>query len=148
MKDYAEKTSKIGEYTRLVSEKIDPVTSGLRVFCDLNTLQRVLQLYIEQRGFNHFQTKLHAEIDGANFIAKSITQEQVEAVEASFLVSSGKDGGSPHWSGGTLDRIRRVKQYNKRKSQSMSHCLPFVTWGEPLGTAAGMESDRCRHLQR
>src|SRR5262249_52645234 len=80
MKDYADKTSRIGEYTKLVSDQTDPVTAGSRAFGDLKKLQRLLELYIEQQSFNQFGTKLQVEIDDANFAVKSISRTQVEAV--------------------------------------------------------------------
>ena len=90
LKDYAEKTSTVRQYAKLVNENVDPITAATRAFGDLQKLQRSLQTYIEQRTFNHFETKLSSRIDETHFQVQSITPARVQAVEADYLVASGR----------------------------------------------------------
>jgi tetratricopeptide (TPR) repeat protein len=90
LKDYEGRTSKLREYAKLVSEKVDPVTAAIRVFGDLKKLQRALEQYIEQRSFNHFETKNLARVDSSQFELQSITAIEAEAVKADFLACNGR----------------------------------------------------------
>jgi len=90
LKDDAEKTSKVREYTTLVNENLDPVTAATRVFGDLRKLQRTLELYIEQRSFDHFEAKILTEAADSDFKVQPITPAQAEALEADFLAASGR----------------------------------------------------------
>lgn len=90
LKDYIEKTSKVRQYTTLVNDNVDPVTAATRVFGDLRQLQRGLDLYIEQRTFNHFETRIPTKIYDSDFHVRSITPQQAQAVKADYLVASGR----------------------------------------------------------
>lgn len=90
LKDYAEKTTKVGEYTALVNAHIDPVTAAVRVFGDLRKLQRTLELYIAQPSFNHFETKISRRVDDLRFDVKSITITEAQAIQSAFLAASGR----------------------------------------------------------
>lgn len=90
LKDYGEKTSKVPQYISLVNDGVDPVTAAARAFGDLRKLQRSLELYVEQGGFKHFETKLLNKIDEAQFAAEAMTTAQAEAVEADYLARSGR----------------------------------------------------------
>jgi tetratricopeptide (TPR) repeat protein len=90
LKDYEEKSSKVQQYTKLVSEGVDPVVAGIRAFGDLKKLQKSLEAYIEQRSFNHFETKNFARIDASELQAKSIPAIEAEALEADFLACNGR----------------------------------------------------------
>lgn len=90
LKDYQEKTRKVGEYSELVDEKVDPVTAAVRVFGDLKKLQRALDAYIDQRSFNHFETKMPVRIDESEFAVERIGPVQAKAVEADFLACDGR----------------------------------------------------------
>ena len=90
LKDYAEKTSKVQQYTNLVNENVDPVTAASRVFGDLRQLRKRLDAYIEQSTFDHFETKLTAKINVSDFEVRSITPEQAQAVKADYLTASGR----------------------------------------------------------
>jgi len=89
LKDYAEKTSKVQQYTDLISDDVDAIAAAVRVFGDLQKLQRSLELYIEQNSFQHFETKLPARVDDSQFSVKSMTPAEVQAVEANYLAASG-----------------------------------------------------------
>ncbi|HKF03088.1 MAG TPA: DUF1570 domain-containing protein [Candidatus Sulfotelmatobacter sp.] len=90
LRDYAEKTSKVQQYKRQVKDGVDPVTAATRVFGDLQKLQRSLELYIEQSSFNHFETKLSDKVNESLFEVQPISPAQVHAMEADFLVASGR----------------------------------------------------------
>jgi Protein of unknown function (DUF1570) len=90
LKDYAEKTSAVQQYTKLVNENVDPISAATRTFGDLQKLQRSLQTYVEQHTFNHFETKLPSRVDESNFQVQSITAARAQAVEADYLVASGR----------------------------------------------------------
>ena len=90
MRDYAEKTSKVLQYKNLVSDNVDPVTAAIRVFGDLQKLQKTLEFYLAQSNFNHFETKVPTRIDESEFGVKSITSVQAKSAEADFLAASGR----------------------------------------------------------
>jgi hypothetical protein len=90
LRDYAEKTSKVLQYTRLVNDSIDPVSAATSVFGNLSKLQRILELYIEQPMFNHFETRISKNIDESSFRVESITVSQAEAAQADYLVAAGR----------------------------------------------------------
>lgn len=90
LRDYTEKTSKVLEYKNLVSDNVDPVTAAVRVFGDLQKLQKTLEFYLAQRSFNHFETKVSTRIDESDFGVKSITSVQAKSAEADFLAASGR----------------------------------------------------------
>jgi tetratricopeptide (TPR) repeat protein len=90
LKDYEEKTSTIGQYTKLVSEKIDPVTAGIRAFGDLKKLEKALDFYIAQQSLNQLETTSVTKVDDSEFEIQSITAIQADAVEADFLACSGR----------------------------------------------------------
>jgi hypothetical protein len=90
MSDYAEKTSKVSQYIKLVNEDVDPVTAASRIFGDLKILQRTLETYIGQSKFNHFETRAAQKIDGSTFEAQRIAPAQARAIEADYLAASGR----------------------------------------------------------
>ncbi len=90
LRDYAEKTTKVAEYTRLLSNGADPLAAAIEVFGDLRKLQRTLEQYITQPSFNGFETKMPARIDDSRFQARSITIAQAQTMEAAFLTASGR----------------------------------------------------------
>jgi len=90
LKDYAEKTANVQQYTRLVNDNVDPVTAAIRVFGDLRKLQRSLELYIDQSSFDHFETKIPPTVDDSTFRVQPITPSQAKAVEAGYLAASGR----------------------------------------------------------
>ena len=90
LQDYAEKTTKVLQYTSLVNANVDPVTAAVRVFGDLRKLQRTLELYIAQTSFNHFETKIPGTVNNLQFDVKSITAAQAQARQAAFLAASGR----------------------------------------------------------
>jgi len=90
LKDYADKTSKVFQYISLVNEKVDPVTAANRVFGDLRKLQRSLEIYIEQKSFDHFETRISHTVDVSGLQVKSMTAAQAEGVKADYLAASGR----------------------------------------------------------
>ena len=90
LRDYGEKTSKVLEYIRLVNDDIDPVTAAIGVFGDLRKLQRCLEVYIEQRSFDHVETRISSRFDDSGFQVHSITPAQAEMVKADYLAASGR----------------------------------------------------------
>lgn len=90
LKDYAEKTSKVLQYTRLLNDGADAVGAAASVFGDLQKLQRTLELYIEQPTFNHFETRISRKIDESAFRVQPITASRAESVEADYLVAAGR----------------------------------------------------------
>lgn len=90
LKDYGEKTSKVLEYTGMVNHNVDPVTAAVSVFGDLQKLQRNLELYIEQRTFNHFETRISRKFEDTGFQVRSLSPAQADAVKADYLAASGR----------------------------------------------------------
>jgi hypothetical protein len=90
LKDYGEKTSKVLEYTGMVNHNVDPVTAAVSVFGDLRKLQRNLELYIEQRTFNHFETRIPRKFQDSGFQVRRMSRAQAESVKADYLAASGR----------------------------------------------------------
>jgi hypothetical protein len=90
LKDYGEKTSKVLEYTGMVNHNVDPVTAAISVFGGLRKLQRNLELYIEQRTFNHFETRISRKFEDTGFQVRSLSPAQADAVKADYLAASGR----------------------------------------------------------
>jgi Protein of unknown function (DUF1570) len=90
LQDYAAKTSKVPQYTRLLKDNVDAVTAATRVFGDLRKLQRDLEAYIAQTSFNHFEARISSRIDDSRFQVKSIPVSRAQASEAAFLIASGR----------------------------------------------------------
>jgi Protein of unknown function (DUF1570) len=90
LKDYGEKASKVLEYTRQVNDNVDPVTAAIGVFGDLRKLQRELEVYIEQRSFNHFEARISGKFDDSGFQVHPITAAQAEMLKADYLAASGR----------------------------------------------------------
>ena len=90
LKDHEEKTSRVPQYISLVNENVDPVTAAIRVFGDLQTLQRSLEVYIAQASFNHLETTISSKIDDSIFQVERITAMQADAIKADYLAASGR----------------------------------------------------------
>ena len=90
LQDYAAKTSKVPQYTRLLKENVDAVTAATRVFGDFRKLQRALESYIAQTSLNHFEARISSHIDDSRFQVKSIPLSQAQASQAAFLIASGR----------------------------------------------------------
>lgn len=90
LKDYVERTSKLRNYTTLLSEKVDPVTAAIRVFGDLQKLQRALELYIDKTILNGFEVKNPGGTDASELDVKPISEFEAQAVKADFLACNGR----------------------------------------------------------
>jgi Protein of unknown function (DUF1570) len=90
LRDYWEKTTQVLQYTKLVNDNVDPVTAAIQVFGDLQKLQRSLELYIDQPRFNYFEIGVSSPIDESQFDVQSMTSVQAKAVQAGFLIASGR----------------------------------------------------------
>jgi len=88
--DYADRTSRIEQYTRLVSEGVDPVTAATRSFGDLKKLQKAVAGYILRPSSDSFRTTTITKINDAEFEVIPITSSQEQCVEADFLARNGR----------------------------------------------------------
>ncbi|HET6180638.1 MAG TPA: DUF1570 domain-containing protein [Candidatus Sulfotelmatobacter sp.] len=115
LRDYAEKTSRVLEYTRLINDGVDPVTAATRVFGDLRKLQRTLEAYVAQPSFNHFETKIAGKIDDSMFAVEKISPAQAQATQADFLAASGR-----------LEEARALLPSAERRDASAPDSTPVV----------------------
>lgn len=90
LKDYEERTSRLELYTKLVREKVDPVTAGSRAFGDLKKMEKLLRSYVEQQSFDHLEKRNLVKVDDSEFEVESIEAIEAEAVQADFLACSGR----------------------------------------------------------
>jgi len=90
LKDYGEKTSTVPQYISLVNQSVDPVTAAIRVFGDLQKLQRSLEVYIEQTSFNHFEADIANEIERSTIQVQRITPREAQNIKADYLAASGR----------------------------------------------------------
>lgn len=116
LKDYAEKTSKVLQYTRLLNESVDPVTAATTVFGNLQKLQRILELYIEQPSFTHFETRITKKINESAFHVQSITTSQAEAVQADYLTAAGR-----------AEEARALFPFVAQRNSATPESMPFLS---------------------
>jgi hypothetical protein len=90
LKDDGEKTSKVPQYISLVNHNLDPVAAAIRVFGNLQKLQRSLESYIEQTRFNHFEAGIGSKIERSTIQVQRITSREAQAIEADYLEASGR----------------------------------------------------------
>jgi len=85
IRDAKENTHRLTDYTKLVSQKTDPVTAGTRAFGDLRQLQVMLDKYVAQGIFYQFKAAMSTEVDDASFKVQALTPTQADAARADFL---------------------------------------------------------------
>lgn len=83
-------TNRIGDYLKLVSQKVDPVAAATQAFGDLKQLQTDLDAYVRSRKFSYFTMSPPAVIDYAPFQKRPITAAQADAVRANVLAYNGR----------------------------------------------------------
>ena len=84
-KDHQEKTTRIGRYSELLIQKVDPVSAATQAFGDLKQLQAALEIYIRQSSFGYFKMTTTTEVDDTAFKAQVLSPVEADAVRADFL---------------------------------------------------------------
>lgn len=90
LRDYGEKTSKVQQYVSLVNENVDSVSAAISIFGDLGKLQQEIEEYIQQRSFDHFETRLPVKTDADTFEVQRITPGQAQGIQADYLAANGR----------------------------------------------------------
>ncbi|HSB74340.1 MAG TPA: tetratricopeptide repeat protein, partial [Terriglobales bacterium] len=94
VKDYQNKTRKLGEYLGLVANQGDAVTAAMRAFGDLKQLQSALESYIEHGGLGSFRLARALPVDDTTFQVRPLPPEQADAVRADFLAYTQRESDS------------------------------------------------------
>jgi len=85
-------THLLQDYVSMVSQHQDPVESAGKAFGDLKRLQATLEEYIRSSSYKQFiMNSAAAPIDESTYVSKPISQVQVDALRADFLVYMQRD---------------------------------------------------------
>ncbi|MGA2808932.1 MAG: tetratricopeptide repeat protein [Terracidiphilus sp.] len=85
--DHEKGANRLGDYFRLVSQHVDPVTAGETAFGDLKKLQTALEYYIQVGNYKQFKlSSAAAPIDESAYKVRLLTPAETDAVRADFLV--------------------------------------------------------------
>ena len=114
-KDEQDKTDRLTNYVKLVSDNVDPVTAATRAFGDLKILENSLSQYISQRRFYYFKMRGATDADDAGFQVRPLTRSQADAILADFLVYNqrAKDAHA------LLDRVLKDEPNNVAAHETM-----------------------------
>lgn len=88
VKDFKERTNRLGDYAELLARKTDPIGAATTAFGDLNKLQQQLDLYV-RGGMAAFLMKSATEVDDSKFTSQPLTVSQADALRADFLACNG-----------------------------------------------------------
>ncbi len=90
--DRQNNTNRVGEYLRLVSQKVDSVNAATKAFGDLKRLQGDLEFYINAGNYKQFI--LHsaiAPIDESTFKIRTMSQTEADAIRGDILVGVNRE---------------------------------------------------------
>jgi Tfp pilus assembly protein PilF len=106
---------RLPDYVELVSQHVDPVTAGERVFDDLPQLQKALEMYISRFTFSYMKITVPQDVNEPSFQAKTIPLPEADAVRADFLAYNdrGKDARA------LLDSVLRDDPKNVQAHETM-----------------------------
>ena len=85
IKDFEEKTHRVGDYLQLIGQNVDAVAAAARAFGDLKQLQSNLDAYVRQPTFRFFKLPAVTGVDEASFTSRELPAAQADAVRADFL---------------------------------------------------------------
>jgi tetratricopeptide (TPR) repeat protein len=80
----------IGNYSRLLVQKQDPVSAATAAFGDLGKLQRELEMYIRENSFRYFRMASPPVPDVASFQTSTVSATDADARRAEFLAHNGR----------------------------------------------------------
>ncbi len=90
IKDFRDKTSHVGDYVKLVSQQVDPVTAATRAFGDLQLLQKELAKYLGQSSYGVFRMLGAVAVEDAEVKVRALTAAQDAAARGEFLAYSNR----------------------------------------------------------
>ncbi|MGC2618035.1 MAG: DUF1570 domain-containing protein [Acidobacteriaceae bacterium] len=89
--DFNDKVNRIGNYLKLVNQRVDPVTAAQEAFGDLKKLQATLDSYTKRLSFNELKiSSAAAQIDLKKLQVTPITVAQADAWRADVLALVGR----------------------------------------------------------
>ena len=83
--DFANKTHRLTDYTRLLAKHEDPVTAAQQAFGDLKKLQQALDAYVSNGDYKMFKLPMTFTADEASYTARPISRAEADAVRADVL---------------------------------------------------------------
>jgi Tfp pilus assembly protein PilF len=83
--DFKQKTQRIADYSRLLSQKVDAIAAAAQAFGDLKQLEKSLDNYVQHGSFSYFRMTTTTEVDDSAFKAQPLTSPQADALRADFL---------------------------------------------------------------
>ena len=121
IKDIQEKTHRVPDYTKLLMQKVDPVTAAARAFGDLKKLQLNLEIYVHREGrvpqerFMYIKMPTAIDVDDSAFKVHTVTEAQADAVRADFLAYNDRGADARR----LLDRVLREDAQNVSAHETM-----------------------------
>ena len=115
IKDTQDKTDRLTDYAKLVSNNVDPVTAATRAFGDLKLLENNLSQYISQGKFYYFKMPGAIEVDDTSFQVQAVTAAQADAIRADFLAYNQR----PKDAHVLLDRVLKDEPNNVAAHETM-----------------------------
>ena len=88
--DFQNKTQKIADYNHRVENGEDPVSAAQHAFGDLNALEKQLNAYVSQIGFQGIRLRMAFHIDDGSFEASPVSNDQADLVRADVLTHVGR----------------------------------------------------------
>ena len=120
VEDFKAKTTRIGDYARLLKAGGDPVQAAQQAFGDLNQLQKHLEAYIGQASYLQFLLKTGFTVDESSFKLQPVTLNDVKAIRADVVAAVGRQPEAQQ----LLDAILRDDPKNALAAESQgSLCL-------------------------
>jgi Tfp pilus assembly protein PilF len=118
MTDHEKGANRLGDYLRLVSQQVDPVTAGEEAFGDLKKLQALLDSYIEAGNYKQFMlSSAAAPIDESAFKVRLLTPAETDAAHADFLVDVQRTAEAR----ALLEALLKQDPANARAHEGMGH---------------------------
>ncbi len=102
--DFENHTHKIADYDHRVASGEDAVSAAQHAFGDLDVLQKQLNAYVAQVGFQGIRLKMNFNIDDSSFQSSHVSLDQVDAVRADVLTHVGRLADATALAQGILQR--------------------------------------------
>lgn len=84
--DAEQKTHRVADYLKLVSQQVDPVSAASQAFGDLKKLQSELDGYVRRtNSFHYIKQTTNTQVDESAFKVQALTSPQSSAIRADFL---------------------------------------------------------------
>jgi len=115
IQDKQDKTDRLTNYIKLVSDNVDPVTAATRAFGDLKILENSLNQYISQSKLHYFRMPGTTDVDDTAYQVRSVAPTQARAIQADFLAYNQRSRDAR----ALLDRVLKDEPNNVAAHETM-----------------------------